>query len=218
MLKTKRISLYVVFCLFISGCVATSKTVTPPGIPGKTTPVVQEKVIQESSPIAEEKVAEVRDDVQDFAPVRKEKEPITEKGGPARITHSQITNLISEIFDIQSSETLSGQPRFSGTSENNLATLEIIGEKDDVLQASVKLMYPKDVEAINIDLNNAIMLRFLRNVAPEFEDWSSRVKDIIAKFYSTEKDDRERDKITLAGKNIEILYNKESILITTKFK
>lgn len=189
MVRTKRMVLYVFLGLCISGCAAHSKTVKPTTVSTVTPAVVTEKTLQ--------------------------KEPrLTEK---IDITYSQVTNLIDEFLDIEATQTPSGKPMFLGQSENKLVTLEIIGEKDSVLQASMKLAYPEDIIGTKADLNQAMLLRFLKNTAPEHGDWSKEVKKIIDKFYSMQVD-IEEEEITLEQKLIHVLYdkNKTCIVVTVK--
>lgn len=134
------------------------------------------------------------------------------------LRYTEITNLIDQFLNIQPIQTDTGEPKFLGVSEDKLVTLEIIGEKNNVLQASMKIDYPENIVAINADLNRAMMLRFLRNTAPEFGDWSNEVKEIVNKFYSMQIDTKEEENIALGKKIIKISYDKkvDSITVTVK--
>lgn len=188
-------TIFIVLGLFISGCVATSETVKPTSLPEKPVPVIQEPVpviqgetIPEPAPVVEQPL-------------------IQERTG---MTYVQITDVINEFIEIKPAEGISGQPRFLGTSENNLVILEIMGEKDNISQASIKLTYPKGIEPVNADLNNAMMLRFLRNIAPGLEDWPNRVKGIVERFSALDIGGRKEEKIVSDGKAIDILYDKST--------
>ncbi len=135
-------------------------------------------------------------------------------------SYPQITNVISEFLDIKPAESGPGEERFLGVSENNLVSLEIIGGMDNISQVSMSLVYPKSMETLSADLNNAMMLRFLRNVAPEFEDWSNRTKDILDKFYRMGVGKIEEETIILDQKAIQVLYDKslDSIILTVNLK
>lgn len=202
-----RLIKFVILGLFISGCATTPKTLEPTTAPEKQAPIVKGQMLPEMPPVT--------------------KQPVVAKGvaipqQQTIITYSQVTNLIEEFLDIKPIESVSGKPMFLGTSETNLVTLEIIGDKDSVSQTSMRLIYPKDIETINVDLNNAMMLRFLKNVAPEFEEWPSRVKEIINKFSSIEAGNREKENIALDKKIIQVLYernkNINSIILTVKLR
>ena len=149
-----------------------------------------------------------------------EERSLPESLADIKVSYSDITNLIGEFLDIQSIETPSGQPKFLGVSENALVTLEIIGEKEDVEQASMKVFYPEDIEVVNAELNNAMMIRFLKNSAPEFaeQEWSNKFEEMINRFYLMQPGDVEEDEIMLLGGNvIRISYDKNTSSITSVF-
>lgn len=191
----KNILFYFFLILFISGCVALSKTAQQISIPKEPTPIIETEAIPKAPSIMEQPVGALSSEL----PVTKEK-PV--------FTYYQITNLISEFLDIQPVREGSGEQMFTGTSENSLVGLKIIGSMDNVSEASMSLSYPKDIEAINFDLNNAMMLRFLRNIAPEFKDWSNRTKDILNKFYAMNIGETGEERIVLSGKTIQVLYDR----------
>ena len=208
----KKMIFYAVLSLFISGCVAASKTMkSTTTVPEGMTPIVKEglapKTVALSGPSSG--APGTPQIVEDPAHLKQ-----------TRMTYSQIMALLSEFFDMQPTEERSGKSGFLGSSENGLVTLEIAGDKRDVLGTSMKLNYPKKIDAANADLNRAMMLRFLRNTVPEFEDWLSRTKDILDKFYSMPIGSIEEDKIAVDGKIIEILYDKntDSIILTVSRK
>jgi len=209
----KKIFLYVVLIPLISGCVASSGTLRPTPAPKKIVEVTNEGVVSESSPIAETLSDERVDIAQLFA----------ESGAveQTKMTYSQITYLISEFIDIEPVEEAFGQEKFSGSSENKLIRFEIIGEKDDVKEASIKLFYSEDIEPIDADLNNAVMLRFFKNAMPGFEKgWMDKVKDMLARFDSIENGSTAKEEIPFVRKSMRIVYDKkvDSIAVTVKRK
>ena len=207
-----KLTVFIILSLFISGCAVTSKTVRPTRVTEASAPVTQEKMLPHIHPIVDESVAEVHPMALDAPEIAEESVPQQQ----VKMTYSQITNMIGEFLDIQSVETDHGQYKFSGISENNLVTLELIGARDNISQASMILVYPEDIEPLNTDLNNAMMIRFLRNVAPEFEEWSTSVKDITGKFYATDIGSTEEEEIILGEKIIQILYDKNIDSITLR--
>lgn len=207
----------IILGLFLPGCVASSKTVKPTTVPPeRPTVVTQEKILPEKPLIVEQPVAEIRHPVSDAIQIA-EKPLYQQQIG---VSYSQITNLISEFIDIQPIENSPGQRKFLGSSDNNLVTLEIIGEEDNISEASMRLIYPRDIEPVNADLNNAMVLRFLRNTAPEFETWPPIIKDMINKLHAMDVDGKEEDKISLGEKIVQILYDKNinSITVTVRPK
>ena len=196
----------IILCLLIAGCVASSKTVVPSDAPSQSSmPVSAEDVIVKAPQVIHEPL--------EAAPVVVFTEPM-ETEEPVRITYSQITNLVGEFLDIQSLHGSSDQPVFLGTSENDLVILEIVGEKDNVMEASIRLTYPPDISAVNTDLNNAMMLRFLKNVAPEYSEWPVKIKEIMTSFRSLQMGSRQEDAIALERKLIQVLYDKNIDAIT----
>ena len=190
----RNVFLPIILCLLIAGCVSSSKTIVPSDAPSQSSmPVAAEEVIVEASQVIHE-------------PMNIEE--------PVRITYSQLTNLIGEFLDIQSLHGSSDQPVFLGTSENNLVILEIVGEKDNVMEASIRFTYPPDISAVNTDLNNAMMLRFLKNAAPEYSEWPVKIKEIMTSFRSLQMGSRQEDAIALERKLIQVLYDKNIDAIT----
>lgn len=210
MQEMRQISIVVVVILFIAGCVASSQTVKPSTVPEESGSIIQAQAMPATPPIAEQPVAESVPQIVEQVVGQQQIE----------ITYAQITNLLSEFVDIQPVEDISGTPRFLGTSDNGLVTLEIIGSKDNISQASMKLVYPKDIVVVDADLNKAMLLRFLRNAAPEFTEWPSRVDGIITKFAAMDIGVEEKEKSTYGEKVIETLYNKniDSVTVTVKHK
>ncbi|MFC1667257.1 hypothetical protein ACFL0P_05290 [Candidatus Omnitrophota bacterium] len=192
-----KICIFSVLILFVSGCVTTSKTVK------------SDRDVKKPSAAPTVKVA---------SKTKRAPRPIKDSAFKGPITYSQITNVISEFLSIQATENVSGEPVFLGYSENNLVSLKIIGDANNVSEASIRLSYPEDIETVESDLNNAMMLRFFRNTLPGFEDSSNYVKDIIDKFYKMPTGSEEREQIALGKKVIEVLYNKAAKSITLKME
>ncbi|MBU1006730.1 MAG: hypothetical protein KKH08_03960 [Candidatus Omnitrophica bacterium] len=202
----------VVFCLFICGCVATSKTVEKKSLPGKT--VIPEKV-ETVAPAAEAPAPMVPEVTRET--VMPETPPAIEEVHKKVLTYSQITNLLSKFIDIQPVNDASGQPRYIGTSESGFVTLGIIGDKQNITTSSLKLYYPIDIPAPEVDLNNAMMIRFLKNVAPEIEDWPVRASAMANRLYAIQSA-RIQEGVVLRDVMIQVIYDKDeysiSIIVT----
>lgn len=217
----KRVMVLIFVLLFASGCATTTKTSKQPNVLQGPLPAVEEQLPPKTPPITN-----IEGEIQNV-PLQEAELDIpaaiqipTETAAPSKITYLQITNLINEFLDIEPVEAASGQPRYIGTSENKLVTLELIGDKDNIAIATMKLIYPKDIEPVNVDLNNAMMLRFLKNVAPDVKEWSNNVKDITSRLYSMQLGQTKEEEISLQDKLIKILYdrNSSSITVTAKTK
>lgn len=218
MIATKRALGCLIFCLFITGCAARSRVIKEVDLgPEAPKPVVKKEAIKERKVEKDMAVASAPtpspapsvEKPQSFQPAIPE-----QPAAPEKITYNQITNLIGEFLDIKPADNASGKPRFVGISENKLVTLEMIGDKDNISITSIKLVYPDDIEPVNADLNNAMMLRFLKNVAPEIKDWSSNIKDIVNRFHSLQLGDKKEETVSLGGKDIKIVSDKSSNSIT----
>ncbi|MDP2922011.1 MAG: hypothetical protein Q8O12_06595 [Candidatus Omnitrophota bacterium] len=196
----KNMILFISLCLIFSGCVTGAKTVKSSPVQQINPPVTMEQ----SSPMVIEPIGPVREIIQE----------------PVRIQYSQITKLISNLINIEEKISSEGENEYLGISDNKLTVLEIKGSKDDIKEASMKLMYPKGIDKASAELNNAMMARFLKNAAPELQDWDTRVKDMLVKFDSLETgiNGITKEDIALTNKIIQILYDKNAnyIMVTLK--
>ena len=221
----KNIALVIIFALAISGCVTGAKEVKPSSEKAiNAIPSIEEKNISGTQKVFSGNTAEPATpppvSVVEPVPYNVSKpipEPIPE---PSKIQYSQITNLISEFIDMKDNSAVSGEKGYLGVSENKLAVFEIKGNKDDVKEASMKLMYPKGIDKTSAELNNAMMSRFLKNIAPEFQNWQGRTKEILDKFYSMQTGVRvtNQEDIRLSNKIIQILYDKNADYIVVTLK
>ncbi|MEK6732306.1 MAG: hypothetical protein AABY55_01655 [Candidatus Omnitrophota bacterium] len=222
-----KIILCVFFIAFIFGCAASSKTLKPAAsAANKIPPEAEEKNFTET-PIAvsqvpptepvENTAAQV-----DTAPlyIYPAETALEVKPEIPKIAYSQITNLLNEFIDMKERSNVSGENSYLGISENKLTILEIKGDKDNIKEASMKLVYPKGIDKPSADLNNAMMSRFLKNAAPELSDWQTRISEILDKFNSlkTGIEGIKKEDITLSNKIIQILYDKNADYIVVTLK
>jgi hypothetical protein len=232
-MKKINLSLSIVLILAISGCVTGSKTVKPSSNKADTPApkVIEEKRVSEApivvSNVPAKQPLQVTQAVYKKVnynpvaePAKKTVNKIQSKKTVNKIQYSQIANLISEFIDIKEKDAIAGENSYAGVSENNLTILEIKGDKNDVKEASMKLIYPKGIDKVTAELNNAMMSRFLKNAAPEFSDWHSRIKEILNKFYSLETGSKgiETEDVQLSDRVIHILYDKNADYIVVTMK
>jgi len=140
---------------------------------------------------------------------------------PVRMQYSQAMNLISEFMEIKVDSTGPDEKVHSGVSENNLITMKIREDNRGVKEASMKFIYPERIDKTTAELNNAMMSRFLKNIAPETEDWNARIKQMLDRFNSMAKgsDGIAVEDIGLANnRNIHILYDKNADYVEITFK
>lgn len=209
----RRASIFLLLILFVSGCTATSKSVKSDRSVKSRTSVVKDSG-REERPTATKKITAVKVAAKTDDVPRSIKSPVVE----TPMTHSQITNVISEFLSIQSTENASGEPVFLGSSENKLVSLKLTGDARDISEASLELTYPEDIDSVNADLNNAMMLRFFRNISPGTTDWQDQVKEIVDRFHALSAGSREKGDIMSERGAIEVLYdkNKGAIRLTIR--
>lgn len=95
------------------------------------------------------------------------------------LSYSQVTDYLTNVFDMQEASAVNGVSRMMGKSSNGIAILEVIGDASHVSQASLIIGLPKDDRATAL-VNSAMVLRFMRNVAPGFDeasDWLVRAME-----------------------------------------
>lgn len=223
----RKIILCVFFIAFIFGCAASPKTLKPTAeTVNKILPKAEDKSFTETPiPVSQVPPAEPVDNAAaqvDAAPLYTypAEAAIEAKPEAPKIAYSQITRLLNEFIDIKENSIVSGENSYLGISENKLTILEIKGDKDNIKEASMKLVYPKGIDKSSADLNNAMMARFLKNAAPELSDWQTRISEILDKFNSLNAgiDGIKKEDIMLSNKIIQILYDKNAdyIVITLK--
>jgi hypothetical protein len=183
----KNILLCVFSAVFIGGCVITTTTIEPEREPLK--PSVEKKVI-------------LKEDV-------KETEIVKITGEQNVLTYAAITNLLEPFIDIEPVDSASKTPVFYGTTENELISLTIIGDMNDVREVSMKLIYPDDITVFDSDINKSILLRFLRNTVPLIENWQGRVKRMTDKFSLIKSGSVEKESLIAGNRVIDILYDKK---------
>jgi len=98
------------------------------------------------------------------------------------VSYYQVIKGLSDFFSMKKTTPVKGQDRYMGMTEDNLALLEIIGNKTNISQATLMIAIPSDAPDA-IVRNSALLLRFLINTVPEWEtssDWVSTALKRIA--------------------------------------
>jgi hypothetical protein len=91
------------------------------------------------------------------------------------ISYQQVMHYLSNFFHMEKGTPVRNAPRYMGRTKDGTAVLEVIGDKRNIIQASVMLGFPIDERKITIQ-NSAILLRFIKNTVPEMEnpsDWAT---------------------------------------------
>ena len=86
------------------------------------------------------------------------------------LTSDQVTRYLDQYITMEKSSDVHGQTRSSGQSDDKLAMLEIIGDSDNISEATLIIGLPNNSQQIVIR-NSALMVRFVMNVAPRL-GWS----------------------------------------------
>lgn len=100
------------------------------------------------------------------------------------ISYYQVMEYLSNFFLMEKSTPVRGQERYMGQTPDNLAILEIIGNKNNISQATIMIGIPNDAPD-KLVRNTVLAIRFLENTVPEWTDsneWitanAKRVADI----------------------------------------
>ena len=107
------------------------------------------------------------------------------------ISYNQMMNYLSNFFTMEKSTPVDGQDRYMGETSSGLAILEIIGEKEDITQTTLLIGIPSDNYEILIE-NSAILIRFLKNAVPEWEessDWATTSLEKMTESTSTREEE-----------------------------
>jgi hypothetical protein len=90
------------------------------------------------------------------------------------LSFDQITQYLSNYITLDKSTPVAGQPRYMGMTDDKLAALEIIGDRNNITQASLMIGLPNDSNAALVR-NSALFMRFVKNATPGWiqrEDWA----------------------------------------------
>jgi hypothetical protein len=90
------------------------------------------------------------------------------------LTYDQITQNLSDDITMEKTADLHNQSHFMGQTDDKLAMLEVIGDKNNVSEATLAIGLPDDSSEI-VRRNSALLLRFMLNVAPDWDgasDWT----------------------------------------------
>lgn len=115
------------------------------------------------------------------------------------ISYNQIMVYLDQYISMSKSSDIDGQPRYNGKTSDDLAFLEIIGNKKDVSQAGLMFGIPTDAPTIVVR-NTGLLIRFMKNVVPEWKGGWKWVTSAIERMSSTGGS----EKIIMGRKLIEV--------------
>jgi len=93
------------------------------------------------------------------------------QNGAIGISYDEVMEYLSNFFSMEKATLVHGQERYMGQTSDSLAVLEIIGNKDNISQATLMIGVPSDAPRILVR-NTAMLLRFLENTVPEWTNSS----------------------------------------------
>ena len=96
------------------------------------------------------------------------------------LSYAQVTQYLSKSIVMHESSSVRGQTRYLGMTNDKMAIMEIIGQKNDISQATFVICLPKDSQTI-VMRNGAMLLRFMANIAPEWSGSVNWASDALGK-------------------------------------
>ena len=109
--------------------------------------------------------------------------PVFSAGQKIGLSYGEITSYLSNVITLKPSTPVDGQSRSMGLSADNLAMLEVIGDRANITQATLMIGVPNDSRATLIR-NSALMIRFVKNATPNWPgsvDWAATALDKASK-------------------------------------
>ncbi len=130
------------------------------------------------------------------------------------VSYVNMMSYLSNMFTMKQESQVQGKDRWMGQTANQLALLELIGDKDDLSSVSLMFGVPNDAPNVVIE-NSAILLRFLKNAVPEWNDSSAWATDALEQIA---KNPTQEIKETYNGKVVKMTAIKELGMITVIVK
>ncbi|GAK50701.1 hypothetical protein U14_01934 [Candidatus Moduliflexus flocculans] len=141
---------------------------------------------------------------QDDRPITTGQQPKIEKPRGLGVSYKQATQKLAASFAIKQSTPVNGQPRYMGMSHNQLATIEIIGDQQNISKASLLLGVPND-DSQALQQNALFALQFVQNVVPEW-GWPENEKWIAESIQNLSGEEQGERSITKAGKVVKMSW------------
>jgi len=108
------------------------------------------------------------------------------------ISYNKVLENLEDKFVMKEATPVDGETRYMSETTDSLATMEIIGEKNNVSQATLMIGLPNDDNGILLS-NTTTLLVFLKNTFPEnyneVKDWTMNSVD---EFNSSDKEENEK--------------------------
>jgi len=93
------------------------------------------------------------------------------------ISYNQVMRYLGDHFDMEKSSQVDGRDRWMGQSDNKLCLLEIIGQPKNTYEATLIVGTPNDVSMNDKAMAAGMMVRFMKNISPGWEDATEWMND-----------------------------------------
>lgn len=115
--------------------------------------------------------------------------PVPEQRKLLGISYNQVIADLGDIFSLKDTPLTDGRTRYMGSSYDNLALLEITGEKKNVEEVALVVFIPQD-DAEGITRVTVYVLKVIQNVFPNWtasDEWLRDALRTIAREYNTKE-------------------------------
>ena len=158
------------------------------GIDPNSEPNDISKLMTEEEQEAEERWAEYKTYLEKASQQKYKPPKPTEARRPENraigISYHQVMEYLSDFFSMEKSPLVDGRDRYIAQSANNMAILEIIGNKNNISSTTLSVFFPNDAPEILIE-NTAMLLRFLKNTVPGWPNSSDWVTAALNEFVNS---------------------------------
>lgn len=136
-------------------------------------------------------------------------------GAGTGLSYSQMTEYLSSYFTLERSTPVHGETRYMGTTSDKLAALELIGDRNDLTEATLIIGLPNDSQTVLIQ-NSGLFMRFVQNAAPTWAGSNKWAVAALKKATATEHP----VSVVRGSKRITVTFQKPlgMVLVTVKHK
>lgn len=127
------------------------------------------------------------------------------------VSYDQMMQYLASVFQIERATPRQGYERYLGKRTGGAALIELLGAKDDLSEASLMVFFPRDNPKIFGD-NTVILLRFMKNVVPEWVQGGEWVTNAVKKLVTSPHGATEE--ISYSRKSIRVALAKELAAVT----
>ena len=126
------------------------------------------------------------------------------------ISYDSFMKYLSNIFVMTKTDVLKAGDRYMGMTGDKLASLEVIGDKQNISEACLVVGLPSDSDSV-LARNGGLILRFVANCDPDWEDAVTWATDTVGRLVSS--GDSSVEQITRGDKLIEMRWIKPQRMV-----